>query len=138
MNNMKDIVGYEGLYKIDTNGDIYSYDKIVKFYGGRNALRKGKKLKTRFDRYGYKRIQLRKDGISRTHSIHRLIAETYLKNIENKPQINHINGIKDDNRLENLEWCTNQENIIHAVEHGLIIPPKNKKIKEKIYNGKNL
>lgn len=68
---------------------------------------------------GYWRISLRCNNKSRQYFVHRLLASTFIPNPENKPQINHINGIKLDNRIENLEWCTNRENSLHAWKTGL-------------------
>ena len=68
---------------------------------------------------GYRRIQIWKGNKCHFISIHRVVAETFIPNPENKPFINHINGKKDDNRVENLEWCTQKENIQHAFRTGL-------------------
>lgn len=67
---------------------------------------------------GYLKTVLSGKGIK----VHRIIAKTFIPNPDNKPQINHINGIKDDNRAENLEWVTNRENVIHSYKLGLQVP----------------
>ena len=68
---------------------------------------------------GYAYVNLRRDGQTVRYYIHRLVAEAFILNPENKPAVNHINGDKLDNRVENLKWVTYQENSIHAFEHGL-------------------
>ena len=75
------------------------------------------------DRDGYYRSCLSTNGKSKNKIIHRLVAENFLINENNYPVVNHKNGIKDDNRVENLEWCTIRENNIHALKTGLKIPP---------------
>ena len=70
-----------------------------------NKILRPAKLKT-----GYMCVGLRKNGISKTVRVHRLLAKAFIPNPDNKPHVDHINGVRDDNRLENLRWCTNQEN----------------------------
>ena len=76
-------------------------------------------MKPEFDDNGYKTIKLRLPNLYKRYKVHRLVALTYLENKLNKKTVNHINGIKTDNRLINLEWMTHSENCLHAFRTGL-------------------
>lgn len=93
-------------YRIERDGRVYS-------------LRKNKYLTPKRNHDGYLRIQIWDKGKCSFVAIHRLVAQEYIPNPENKPLVNHINGNKQDNRVENLEWCTQKENIQHAFKTGL-------------------
>jgi HNH endonuclease len=122
----KDIAGYEGLYYVTSDGFVYSHDRFVSRVNRSNyseiydIKRKGKRLSSKKNIYGYVRCGLSKKGKYEFFSIHRLIAEAFLKKEKNQDQVNHKNGIKHDNHLENLEWVTAKENIKHAKDYGLI------------------
>ncbi|WP_204174232.1 NUMOD4 domain-containing protein [Staphylococcus sp. GDY8P19P] len=114
----KDVVGYEGVYEVSNKGRVRSKERHV--LGKNNCYRhlQGKILKERINKYGYNRVALNKNGITKNKLVHRLVLESF----SNKSDkiVNHINGKKDDNRIENLEHCTYKENSIHAVDIGLI------------------
>jgi hypothetical protein len=106
--NIKDFPNYH----CDKSGNIFSQKKELK----------------QSKRNGYLCVSLCNKGLSKTINVHRIIAETFIPNPENKKQVNHINGIKTDNRFENLEWVTQSENAIHAIKNGLYTPPQKNRI----------
>jgi len=113
----KDIDGYEGLYQVSNIGRVRSLPRTVPD-GGR---RKGMIMKPHIsNNYIHIGLYDRASKKNKSQIVHRLIAKTFIPNPLNKPQVNHINGIKHDNRVENLEWVTNAENMQHAFKTGLI------------------
>ena len=109
-----DVKGFEGLYKVNRNGNIYS-------------LKSNKVLKPILSN-GYLKVMFGR----RMYRIHRLVAIAYIPNPHNYPCINHKNGDKTDNRVENLEWCDYTMNLIHAYRQGL---NKNERPVERLLNG---
>jgi len=111
MEEWKEIEGFEGRFAINRDGEILS-------------LIRGRKRKTQCGIY--ERVNLQdKYGKKHTVSVHRLIANAFIPNPQNKPEVNHINGNKLDNNIENLEWVTRSENAQHAVDTGLMSGQKN-------------
>lgn len=118
------------------NGDIFTTKKNKIRSNGRKDNRNGKKLKPAIDKYGYYRIVLSNNNKRKSYYVHRLVARAYLKNYSEDLQVNHKNGIKIDNRVENLEMCTLQENIRHSIITGL--KPKLKRNKLGRFCGKEV
>lgn len=124
----KDIKGYEGHYQVSDFGRVKSLARVVEIRKGILGNKKESFLKPTKNKKGYLNIKLCKksDGICIEKSvvIHRLVANEFLENSLNKPQVNHKNGIKDDNSVDNLEWVTGSENVIHALANNLKISQK--------------
>lgn len=117
---MKDIPGYEGVYQADEDGNIFSVERWVDHAKSGKQFVPAKKRALSIHNTGYLTIRLAKGGVVKTHRVHRLIAETFLpKGMGDGNEVNHKNGVKTDNRLCNLEWCSPAENIAHAHATGL-------------------
>ncbi|MDU5475929.1 NUMOD4 domain-containing protein [Pantoea sp.] len=106
----KDIPGFEGLYQASINGEIKSVPREVLRKDGSTRFYSGKPVKQYLRKSGYLDVKLSKGGKQHTFLSHRVIALTFISNPENKPAIDHLNGVKNDNRAVNLEWVTAQEN----------------------------
>lgn len=104
----KDVVELEGKYLISNLGNLKS------------IIRKVPKILITTNNKGYLYISRKINNTYKIFAIHRLVATAFIPNIENKPQVNHVNGVKTDNRVTNLEWCTKSENIKHGFKIGLI------------------
>lgn len=128
----KDVKGLEGFYQVSNIGNVRSVKRYVNHYLGGKSLKKSVVLKKRINAWGYYSVILKKNSKTKNCVCHKLVAESFIINENNKPIINHKNGIKTDNRVENLEWCTYSENTKHAFDNNLIYIPK----KEERYNSK--
>lgn len=106
----KPVLNYEGSYEVSSDGWIRTVDRLC---GNRRGIVKSKIL-NQFDNHGYRFVILSRNNKSKNCYVHRLVAEAFIPNNDNKPQVNHINGNKSDNRLSNLEWVTIQENHLHS------------------------
>ena len=105
----KPIKGFEGLYEVSNMGNVRSVDRYV-MCGKQYCLLKGKPKKAYYTPMGYLMTDLCKNGQGTHYYVHRLVAEAFISNPKNLPCIDHINTIRDDNRVENLRWCTKKEN----------------------------
>lgn len=123
----KDIHGYKGIYKASSKGRITSLDRTIEHNIVGSKKVEGKMLKQYLDNHGYFRVNLSKNGNAKKHSVHRLITLSFLG--PSDLPVNHIDGIKTNNNIENLEYVTMKQNIEHAVSVGLI--KNNSKINEK-------
>ena len=115
----KDIPSYEGYYQVSTLGNFRSLPRTVKYKSSGTRKYPGKPLLTETAKDNYQRIVLMKEGVKTRYQAHRLIALVFIPNPENKPFINHKDGNKSNNKVENLEWCTASENMVHADMTGL-------------------
>jgi len=120
------VVGSEIYYSISDLGNVHSNERIIEYkYKTRSGiiikrrLKKAKNLKTHINKVGYYTTDFQVQGVKYTVAVHRLIAEAFISNPENKPTVNHKDGNKLNNNIDNLEWNTYSENNQHAVNNGL-------------------
>lgn len=112
----KSICGYEGLYAVSDKGQVKSLSRTTT--DGKHI--KPKIIQGGMYPNGYRFVSLRKNGKNETKMVHRLVAEAFIPNPENLPVVNHIDGNKENNSVSNLEWCTQRDNLKHAVVMGLV------------------
>lgn len=107
----KPVKEFEGLYEVSNLGRVRALSK--------RGFERGGILKQRKNTGGYMELRLSKNNQKFNVLVHRLVAMSFIPNPDNKPCINHIDGNKQNNVVENLEWCTHKENAQHALKHGL-------------------
>lgn len=115
----KAIEGYAGLYEVSDEGLVRSLPRC-------GTVNTARHISPVMDKDGYQAVTLRNKG-RHTFKLHRLVAKAFVPNPNNKPQVNHIDGNKRNNKASNLEWVTNSENILHAKQLGLQMECPNRK-----------
>lgn len=126
----KSIKGYEGYYEVSDDGLVRSLNRVVPVENGGSKLISGRIMKLtrtcgRMGKGGYLVVNLRKNHTTKVIPVHRLVAETFLLNDKNLPTVNHIDGDKNNNNVNNLEWTSYADNNIHALHKGLRNPRSN-------------
>lgn len=106
----RDVQGYNGYYKISNIGNVMG--------------RSGNILKPAINKDGYKKVIFCVNKIQKTFTVHRLVASAFIKNPKNKEFVNHIDLNKTNNNVNNLEWVTNKENLLHALNNGVVFNHK--------------
>ena len=106
----KDVVGFEGFYQISDKGNIYSVERR----DSRGNKCGGRALRPVYNIDGYLQVNLYRNGVPKRKFIHRLVAEAFIPNTNGFPQVNHRDEVKDNNNVENLEWCTSKYNNNHG------------------------
>jgi hypothetical protein len=115
----KPVVNYVGYYEVSNLGNVHSIDRTIFDKNGVMYIRKGKTLKPSLNKSGYLQVALSIDNKLNSHTVHTLVANAFIENIDNKPTVNHIDGNKQNNNVLNLEWATKSEQAIHSLNHNL-------------------
>ena len=123
----KDVVGYDGLYQVSNLGNVRSLDRVEKWNGSERP-RKGRMMTTRPDKNGYLVVGLRNGMCQKTKKVHRLVAEAFIPNKNSDREVNHKDENKQNNNVENLEWCNSQYN----VRYGTGIERRSKQKRKKV------
>lgn len=121
MEKWKPVQGYEGFYEVSNEGRVRSVDRYVKQRDKFMQLKKGKVLSPAKNRLGYMCVALSRENKLSARTIHRLVAIAFIKNPNGYKEINHIDGNKQNNNVENIEWSTRSKNINHAIKMGLLV-----------------
>lgn len=130
----KDVKGYEGLYQISNLGRTKCLPKMT--WNGHKYIKREEVISKISDKNKYKHIALNKDGKTKSTSVHRLVALHFIPNPHNKPMVDHIDGNKGNNRVDNLRWVTNQENVKNQItlkKQKISVVAYNRETGEKIY-----
>lgn len=118
----KPIEDYEGIYEVSSFGRVRSLDRLIHRKRRGSCVYPGIMLNPSITHKGYESVDLRKHGNRKNEVVHRLVAKQFIPRIANKPQVNHIDGNKRNNKVSNLEWVNNSENQLHAYALGLSKP----------------
>lgn len=112
----KPIKGYEGLYEVSNLGRVKSLSRKVNSYLGENTRTMRERIMKQRIRNSYFIVQLKKDGIRKSYQVHRLVAEAFIPNPKNKSIVNHLDYNPRNNIVDNLEWCTQKENVNYSIQ----------------------
>lgn len=126
----RDIEGYYGYYQVSNFGNVRSLDRYLVF-NGTISLRKGKVLTQHTEKKGYKVVTLSKDNKQKVYKVHRLVAEAFIQNPDNLPQVNHKDEDKTNNCVYNLEFCTQKYNLNYGTRTERMIQSRNGTTKPK-------
>lgn len=118
----------EGLYpyQVSNLGRVKALPKVVEYVDGRKRKYSESPIILRPDTKGYFQVQLYNSTRSREYRVHQLVARAFISNPDNKPQVNHKDGNRRNNRVDNLEWCTEKENTLDAIKRGTMYKPAKK------------
>lgn len=114
----KPVKDYEKYYEVSNFGNLRSLDRVSNAKNGSTQIRKGQLITACTNKQGYKQVRLIRNGIAKNMLVHRLVMLAF-KPIKESLQVNHIDGNKENNRIDNLEWVTAKENVKHAYRTGL-------------------